>query len=146
MLGRFGSKTAPQPLIHSGGVTQDDTPKQVLIAEDAVEVAELLAARVGELIGCEVVGIAHDGDEALDLFATHSPEIAIVELQMPGTRGLDVVRAMRGHSPSMLVIVWTMLAGEDYETISRQAGADYFVSKIDGIAPVLRIVQSFVAQ
>jgi DNA-binding NarL/FixJ family response regulator len=113
---------------------------RVLIADDAPEMMRRLADALSGLPHLEIVGAASDGDEALRLFAGENPDVAVIDLQMPGTNGLEVVRAIRRSNSNTLVIVLTMHDSPQLQTRCLEAGADYFLSKRTGFERIPEIL------
>ena len=71
---------------------------------------EVVAALEEDL---DVVGYAANGKEAAKLFAEAGPEVALVDLRMPGEHGLDIVRQGRGTCPECKFIILTSYATEE---------------------------------
>jgi len=107
-----------------------------LIAEDEPMLAAQLKARLGEAwpeLG--IVGTAPNGDEALLLARTHQPDIAFLDIRMPGRDGLEVARALGG---SLHVVFVT--AYDEYAVAAFEEGAiDYLLKPVapDRIAKVV---------
>jgi DNA-binding NarL/FixJ family response regulator len=80
---------------------------RVLIADDHVTVLEGLAAMIGRQPDMVVVAEAADGQEAIDLWITHRPEVTLLDLRMPKLDGVDVIEEIRERDPSARIIVLT---------------------------------------
>lgn len=108
----------------------DDAPLRVLIADDDERYAELVAdllQRVGEL---EVVGIAKDGEEAVQLAIWQDADVVVMDIDMPRIDGITATRLVRKARPRLCVLV---LSGADPERLddAREAGAIGYVRKDD---------------
>ncbi len=68
-------------------------PRRVVVADDSGLMRRLLASTL-QGAGFEVVGEASDGDEALALCERHRPDAMTLDLQMPGTDGMEVLRVL----------------------------------------------------
>ncbi|HET7012333.1 MAG TPA: response regulator transcription factor [Streptosporangiaceae bacterium] len=80
---------------------------RVVVADDAVILREGLARLLAEA-GFEVVGLAGDADELLDLVADRSPDVAIVDIRMPPTHtdeGLRAAKSIRQRQPEVGILV-----------------------------------------
>ncbi len=80
---------------------------RVVVADDAVILREGLARLLTEA-GFEVVGLAGDADELLDLVADRSPDVAIVDIRMPPTHtdeGLRAAKSIRQRHPKVGILV-----------------------------------------
>jgi DNA-binding NarL/FixJ family response regulator len=96
----------------SAGVQAESSaaePKKirVLIADDHVTVLEGLAAMIGRQPDMVVVAEAADGQEAIDLWITHRPEVTLLDLRMPKLDGVDVIEEIRKRDSSARIIVLT---------------------------------------
>jgi len=102
---------------------------KVLIAEDDLVAAEFLQA-VLEDAGHDVVA-APDGQEALELFRTHEPQVVISDWEMPHMSGPELCKAIRAEDVGRYVylILLTAREGTRHLVEGLQAGADEFMSK-----------------
>ncbi len=89
-----------------------------------------------------VVGEAADALQAVELVATERPNIAILDLQMPGLQGEDMIRRIRESSPETHVLVFSMRSDEESVAGCLLAGADGYVLKSDDAAELRRAVAS----
>ncbi|MCW3039063.1 MAG: response regulator receiver modulated CheB methylesterase, partial [Solirubrobacterales bacterium] len=112
------------------------TPSRVLVADDSGFMRRVLsgALRSG---GFEVVGEARDGDEALAMWSALKPDVMTLDLAMPGTDGIGVLRALRqaGETSVPVVVVSAFspahgakavdaLAEGAFDLVSKPAGGD----------------------
>lgn len=76
----------------------DATPRlRVMVVDDSIDGAQSLGALL-ELLGCQI-SIAFDGPAALRAAVDFNPHLAIIDLEMPGMSGFDVVRRLRTSHP-----------------------------------------------
>ncbi len=71
-----------------------NTTPTVLLADDEVSI-RILMEKLLQRERCEVVALASDGQEALDLYHRHQPDITILDINMPKLSGVDVLRKIR---------------------------------------------------
>lgn len=71
---------------------------RVLIADDQALVRAGLTALLGAEPDIEVVGVAADGTEALALARDLSPDVACLDIRMPGMNGIEVARALSSRT------------------------------------------------
>lgn len=84
------------------------------------------------LLSCddiELVGEARDGEEALRLCEQARPDVALVDLMMPGMDGVETTRAIRKHFPQVQVLVLTSFHDKDIVPRAMQAGAIGYLLK-----------------
>jgi DNA-binding LytR/AlgR family response regulator len=81
-------------------------PLTVVVADDEQLARDELCYLLGQLDGIEVVGQAANGVEALDEIARHDPDVAFLDVQMPGLTGFEVARKLldTGSSPSVIFV------------------------------------------
>jgi DNA-binding NarL/FixJ family response regulator len=82
----------------------------------------------------EVVAQAADGIEALEAVRTHSPDVVVMDLGMPGLNGIEATRQVLEASPGTKVIVLSGHAEEHFVSSALQAGAAGYVLKGDAFA------------
>ena len=104
-------------------------PISVLLVDDHAVVREGLRRILADYPEIQIVGEAADGHEALRQVRKLSPDIAVVDLSMPGLDGIEVTRLISKETPKTRVIVLTMHANQDYATRLLQAGAVGFIGK-----------------
>ena len=98
----------------------------ILIAEDDADIRGLLRLYLeGE--GMEVLEAA-DGDTALALARPHSPDMAILDVMMPGRSGYEVTRALRGQSDIPILILSAKSQDND-KILGLNLGADDYIAK-----------------
>ena len=84
-----------------------------------------------------VAGEAEDGETALQRIKSLKPDVAVVDLNLPKTSGLQVVRAVRAQGHPPLVIVLTMQADEGTFNAAMDAGAQGYMLKENAVNDVL---------
>jgi two-component system nitrate/nitrite response regulator NarL len=109
---------------------------RVLIADDHSLFAEALESILGGDDRFEVVGLAHDGAEAVELASKLSPDVTLMDISMPVMDGFEATRALRKQLPEACVLMLTGSNSRADVDASRQAGAAGYVTK-DRIAAEL---------
>jgi CheY-like chemotaxis protein len=99
---------------------------RILIADDALPM-RLLLCSVLQRDGHDVLA-AVDGDAALDMLRREQPDVAILDLHMPGLSGLDVCRAARAD-PRLETVGLIVLSGDVTAAQRRPAEADAWLQK-----------------
>ncbi len=79
-----------------------------IIADDHKLFSEGLATLVSQIEGAELVGIAANGQEALDLLALHPADLLITDIHMPNMDGLELIRRVKQQYPQTKVLVVSM--------------------------------------
>ncbi|MES0833678.1 response regulator transcription factor [Nocardiopsis tropica] len=105
------------------------TTLRVVLADDEAMMRAGLRAILSSVPGIEVVGEAADGAAAVALVAEHRPDIALLDVQMPGTDGLAATEAIVAEYPGTAVVVLTTFSEDAYIGRALAGGADGFVLK-----------------
>lgn len=117
----------PPPLESS--VTETTPSIRILLAEDN------LLTRLGTttLLQTEpdflVVAAADDGEQAVELYRSYHPDVAIVDLKMPRLDGVRAIAAIRAEDPEARILILTHYQGEEDIFQALKAGALGYVSK-----------------
>jgi DNA-binding NarL/FixJ family response regulator len=109
---------------------------RVVIADDHPFYRQGLARLLSQC-GVEVVGQAANGPAAIELVEQTAPDVAVIDLNMPGMSGVEVTRRLHERMPASHVLVVSVSAQEDDVTEAILAGASGYVLK-DG--PVEEVV------
>jgi two-component system cell cycle response regulator DivK len=117
--------------------------KTILIADDNLASRELLKEAL-ESSGVRLLE-ASDGQEALDTIQAESPDLVLLDIQMPSLDGFAVLRAMRSWSPpsGAKVIGLTALAMESDRQRILEAGFDSYISKPISISHLRKRVEQW---
>src|SRR3990170_314808 len=105
----------------------ETTGARVLIVDDDVASRELLEVRLGAL-RCEVV-MAADGREAVSAIRREPPALVLLDLQMPGVGGMEVLRTLRRDGIDLPVIVLTAHGSIESAVEAMKEGAYDFILK-----------------
>ena len=112
---------------------------RVLVIDDSPLVRELIVDALAACDGIEVVGVAANGDEGLRLLELHAPDVATLDLQMPGRDGLAILDEIlqRRATPVIVVSALTQRAAESAIQALQRGAMDY-VAKPQGLAEMRR--------
>jgi DNA-binding NarL/FixJ family response regulator len=102
---------------------------KVFIIDDSKIVLERLADLLKEVPGTHLVGQAGDVLNAIQGVQDMKPDAIILDLQMPGGGGLEVLRAIRPHFPHLQVLICTNYPYPQYRDECLAAGANFFLDK-----------------
>ena len=99
----------------------------ILVADDDPYIQEALKDRLASL-GYQVIQ-AQDGKEALDLILRQAPHLAFLDVEMPGMRGIDVLKQVRRHKLDFPVVMITAFGTIDLAVEAMKEGAFDFLPK-----------------
>lgn len=106
---------------------------RVLIIDDHPLIRQGLVRLLNEEPDIKVCGEAGTGPEALELTLNLKPNLAIVDLRLPNTDGIDLISELMAHAPDLLILVLTMRDEQIYAERALSAGAKGYIMK--GSAP-----------
>lgn len=102
---------------------------RLVIVDDQAMLRGALSALLELEDDLTVVGVAGDGDEAVQVVARTGPDVCLMDIQMPGVDGIAATRAVRTASPDTRVLIVTTFARPGYLRAALDAGAGGFVVK-----------------
>ena len=102
---------------------------RVLICDDQDVVLEGLQAILRTAPGIEVVGVTHDGAEALDLVPETRPDVVLMDLKMPGVNGIQATHQIREGYPEVRVLVLTTYDADEWVFDAIRGGASGYLLK-----------------
>jgi two-component system response regulator YesN len=114
---------------------------RVIIADDSDLILDWLKEMLSAFNQVEIVAALKNGTDALYALRTLKPDLAIVDLKMPGLSGLEVLKEIRKVDKDVKFIILTFYAFDPYRQSAVKAGVDYFFSKTDDFEKVSRVVK-----
>ncbi len=119
----------------------DELLIKVLLADDHSIVRAGLSRIVEESGDMEVIAEAADGRETIRLVRETSPDVAVIDISMPGLDGLEVVSRLRGHCPDLPILILTMHEEGQYVVRAIQAGAMGYMTKQSAPEQLLKAIR-----
>ena len=123
-----------------------DEPRTVLVADDDEDILQLVSFRL-ERAGYHVI-TASDGQQAFDAAREHKPDLAVLDVMMPGMNGYEVTRALRADQATAQIPVILLTARVQEADVSRgfEAGADDYLRKPFSPQELRSRVQAIIAR
>ena len=103
-------------------------PLRILIAEDQRLIGEGFSSLLRGA-GFDVIGEATDGHEAVRLAENLRPDVAVLDISMPGLNGIDAARAIQRSCPETKTLIVTMHSDDSYVVDALRAGIGGYVLK-----------------
>ena len=104
---------------------------KVLLADDSGLILERLQEMISIYKQIDIVGSYMNGDDALEGLRILKPDLAIIDIKMPGLSGLEVLNEIRNENKTIIFIIFTFSSSDYYRQLAGELGADYFFSKVD---------------
>ena len=116
---------------------------KVLLAEDQAMIREALAALLSFEDDIEVVAQVGRGDEVVKAAQDTKPDVALLDIEMPGTDGLAAARELKQHSPDTQIVILTTFGRPGFLRRAMESGVSAFLVKdspADKLAQTIRRV------
>jgi two-component system NarL family response regulator len=116
---------------------------RVLIVDDHQVVRQGLVALINSEPDLTVVAEGADGQQAIELFRQHQPDVTLMDLRMPVLSGVEATKAIRQQAPTARIIVLTTFDGDEDIYRALQAGAQSYLLKgvsFEELTDVIRTV------
>lgn len=114
---------------------------KILIVDDHPLVREGLESKIRRQSDLTVCGQAAEGEEALSLIESEQPDLAIVDISMPGMGGLELVKHMQALASEMAILVVSRHDEELYAQRAIRAGARGYVMKRKASEKVIEAIR-----
>ena len=114
---------------------------RILLADDHRIVRAGLRRLIEESGSMEVIAEAADGRDAIQLARKKKPDVAVIDISMPGLDGLEVVSQLRHYSPNLPILILTMYEEEQYVIRAFEAGAMGYITKRSAPEQLVKAIQ-----
>ena len=118
---------------------------RVLLAEDQVMIREALAALLSFEDGIEVVAQVGRGDAVTGAAKDTKPDVALLDIEMPGADGLTAAAALRRSYPNIKIIILTTFGRPGYLRRAMESGASGFIVKDSPADKLVRTIRDVLA-
>ena len=112
----------------------------VLMVDDNMGFIERMKAMLGEVTNVGVINVASDFTEALRAITDEQPDVVLLDINLPGKNGIEVLKKIRLASSDCTVIMLTNHADEYYRQQCKELGSDYFLDKSNDFGKVPEII------
>ncbi|MCX5998524.1 MAG: response regulator transcription factor, partial [Chloroflexi bacterium] len=115
---------------------------RILLADDHRAFCEGLGRLLSEEDDLEIVATAGDGEEAVKLAGTQSPDVAVLDVAMPKLNGIEAIKQIKAASHRTAVIVLSAYGYESYVLPAMEAGAAAYLLKTVGVREVAGAIRA----
>ena len=124
-------------------VAPTPSPVRVLVADDEDDIRALVCLAVAKA-GCTVTISVADGTTALATARADVPDLAVLDVSMPGATGLEVCAALRADPATAGIRILLLSAGASSDDVARglAAGADAYLAKPFGVAALVHQIRA----
>jgi len=110
-------------------MNRDPSTIRVLTVDDHALLREGIAALVNAESDMKLVAEANNGQEGIEKFRLHQPDVTLMDLQMPALNGIEAIIGIRSEFPNARIIVLTTYAGDVQVLRALKAGAQGYILK-----------------
>lgn len=119
--------------------------KQILIVDDHAVVREGLKLLIEQQGDLEVCASIENAEDALDIIEHNHIDLAVVDISLNGTNGLQLTEKIKVHNPHLPVLILTMHDEELYAKKAFLAGAGGFVTKHEASETIITAIRMMLA-
>lgn len=118
---------------------------RILIVDDQEIVCEGLHVVLSASPNMEVVGMAHEGAQAVEMVLALHPDLVLMDLKMPGMNGVQATHAIKQQHPATAVLVLTTYDQDDWVVDAIRAGANGYLLKDTGREDIVAAIEGVIA-
>ena len=116
------------------------TPMKVFIVDDSLIVRARIMTMLSDINNLEVIGHAQNKSDATEAINRLKPDVVIIDIQMPGGSGIELLKEIKKYTPSPMTIMFTNYPYTQIRKECRQAGADYFFDKSKDFEKIAQVL------
>jgi DNA-binding NarL/FixJ family response regulator len=118
---------------------------KILLADDHTVLTDGLRILIESQKDMQVIGIATDGRQAVNMMKANCPDVVLMDVSMPILNGIEAARLVRELCPKILILMLSMHADIEYVNRALQAGAQGYILKESAGAEVLQAIREVMA-
>ncbi len=119
--------------------------RRILVVDDHAIVREGLTLLINQEQDLEVCATAENASDALELIKKNNIDLAVVDISLNGTSGLQLTERMKSFNPHLPVLILTMHDEELYAKRAFRAGAKGFVTKHEASQTIITAIRMMLA-
>ncbi len=96
-------------------------------------------------LGCEVVGEAENGQQAVEICRERAPDLVLMDLSLPVMNGIEATARIKEHAPGTVVLAVTVHLDDEYIAAAFEAGIDGYVLKDANRSEIIEAIRAVVA-
>jgi DNA-binding NarL/FixJ family response regulator len=114
---------------------------RVLVVDDHPAVREALALRISRQPDLEICGEAADTTEALRLLRDVQPDVAVVDISLKSSNGIDLIKRIKDRNDYVRILVWSMHSESLYAERALRAGALGYITKDQATSKIVEAIR-----
>lgn len=122
---------------------QHDEIYKVFLADDHPLLRTGLRISLSQHADIDFIGEANDGFKAVEKIKANPPDVALIDVDMPGLSGMAAIRLLRKHYPDMKLLILSSYSDRHYVEEAMQAGANGYILKSIDINELVDVIRAF---
>lgn len=114
----------------------------VLIVDDNIFFIGRVLGLLEEACHLKKIAVAHDYNEAIAALENENPDIVLLDINLPGKNGIEILREIRRRNKNYLIIMISNHDNEYYREQCKRLGAEHFLDKSNDFALLPLIINS----
>lgn len=123
-------------------LTREPNKLLILIVDDNMHFVERMIGLLDDVDNIAYVNVASDYDEASRYLKQESPDLVLLDINLPGKNGIELLRTIKKPGSDCQVIMITNHADDYYREQCRELGADHFLDKSNDFSRVPAIIST----
>lgn len=119
---------------------------KVLVVDDNDLFRKTAVSHLKKEKSFSIVGEGKSYDDALSMVEELRPDVAVLDVRMPGEFGLKTIGRLKKSHPNLVVIILTLHDSEQYRTMAFDNGADRYILKINLYSELIPAIQNAVKE
>ncbi len=99
---------------------------------------------LSKISGITAIYEATNTTEALKIFRESAPDVVILDISIPPTSGIHVLEIMKEEKPKVKVIILTNYPSDQFKTVCKSLGADFFFVKSEDFFEIPRVLKNLI--
>lgn len=112
----------------------------IILADDHTMLREGIRKLIESVQGLTVIGEASDGHQLLSLLKQQAPDLVILDISMPGLRGIEVAKEIHSYYPQVGILMLSMHKSREFLAMALEAGASGYLLKEDSGDELLQAI------
>lgn len=115
---------------------------RLILADDHLIFRQMIKRSLNEIPGLEVVGVASDGLELLELIDKLHPQMVILDIEMPRKDGLEAAKEIKRSHPGIKILLLTMFKSKHHVYRSLEAGVNGYILKDNAFDDLITAIET----
>lgn len=113
----------------------------IILADDHTLMRQGIRNIIEEVPGFKVIGEAGDGHQLLQMLKKDNPDLVILDISMPGVRGIEAAREIKTRYPDIRILMLSQHRSEEFLTMALEAGASGYLLKEDTGEELIKAIE-----